>query len=330
MMKTLRLNEGDPIRITGTELPKGKFVKFQAQSVHFLEISDPKAVLEQVLRNFSALTQGDIIEISYNSIVFGILVMEANPGGEGISVLDTDLEVDFAAPVGYVEPERPKPAAPSTMASRLGIDTNSTSPSSSRPASSLAGGFAGANTTGTGVKKDGDQWESFKGLGETLAGRKTKGKGVSHRQVAVVDEGSKIIRTDKHKIVTNEMLENTGNAPAALNLPFGQLFFGFKVAAYTPPAAATTPASPTQSPLTTFTGSGNTLTGRSIPSEQPSTKKIDGAQSSQKAKEWGSGNKLGASSLSRGPKPPPPPRSPSPEFDYGVSDDEDVIMIDSD
>lgn len=44
MMKTLRLNEGDPIRITGTELPKGKLVKLQAQSVHFLEISDPKAV----------------------------------------------------------------------------------------------------------------------------------------------------------------------------------------------------------------------------------------------------------------------------------------------
>ncbi len=44
MMKTLRLNEGDPIRITGAELPKGKLVKLQAQSVHFLEISDPKAV----------------------------------------------------------------------------------------------------------------------------------------------------------------------------------------------------------------------------------------------------------------------------------------------
>jgi ubiquitin fusion degradation protein 1 len=44
MMKTLRLNEGDPIRITGTELVKGKLVKLQAQSVHFLEISDPKAV----------------------------------------------------------------------------------------------------------------------------------------------------------------------------------------------------------------------------------------------------------------------------------------------
>ena len=44
MMKTLRLNEGDPLRITGTELRKGKLVKLQAQSVHFLEISDPKAV----------------------------------------------------------------------------------------------------------------------------------------------------------------------------------------------------------------------------------------------------------------------------------------------
>ena len=47
MMKTLRLEEGDPIRITGTELPKGKFVKLQPQTVHFLEISDPKAVYVQ-------------------------------------------------------------------------------------------------------------------------------------------------------------------------------------------------------------------------------------------------------------------------------------------
>jgi len=43
-MKTLRLNEGDMIRITGAQLPKGKFVKLQAQSVDFLEVSDPKAV----------------------------------------------------------------------------------------------------------------------------------------------------------------------------------------------------------------------------------------------------------------------------------------------
>ena len=45
MMKTLRLNEGDAIRLTGTTLPKGKLVKIQAQNLDFLEVSDPKAVL---------------------------------------------------------------------------------------------------------------------------------------------------------------------------------------------------------------------------------------------------------------------------------------------
>lgn len=44
MMKTLRLNEGDPIRITGAKLPKGKLIKIQPQQTHFLEISDPKAL----------------------------------------------------------------------------------------------------------------------------------------------------------------------------------------------------------------------------------------------------------------------------------------------
>ena len=122
--------------------------------------------------------------------------MEASPGGEGISVLDTDLEVDFAPPVGYVEPERPKPAPPSTMASRLGIDLNSSTPGSSRPGSSLSGGFAGAGSGTTTVSKGGDQWETFKGKGETLGGRKTKGRGISHRGVEQVSADSKIIRTE--------------------------------------------------------------------------------------------------------------------------------------
>ena len=117
--------------------------------------------------------------------------METHPGGEGISVLDTDLEVDFAAPVGYVEPERPKPAPTSTMASKLQINVNSSTPGSSRPGSALGGPTASAA-----VSKDGDQWESFKGKGETLSGRKTKGKGISHRAVEQAPEGTKIIRTE--------------------------------------------------------------------------------------------------------------------------------------
>ena len=44
MMRTLRSEEGDPIRITGCELQKGKLVKLRAQTVDFLDVSDPKAV----------------------------------------------------------------------------------------------------------------------------------------------------------------------------------------------------------------------------------------------------------------------------------------------
>ncbi|KII88340.1 hypothetical protein PLICRDRAFT_54181 [Plicaturopsis crispa FD-325 SS-3] len=354
MMKTLRLNEGDPIRITGTELPKGKLVKLQAQSVHFLEISDHKAVLEQALRNFSCLTQGDIIEISYNSIIFGLLVMEANPGGEGISVLDTDLEVDFAPPVGYVEPERPKAAPIPTMAEKLKIDLNSSTPGSSRPSSSLSGGFAGNSTGGTAVSKGGDEWESFKGKGETLSGRKTKGRGITHRKAEQVAEGSKIIRTDKHRVVSNNTIESETKVPAALNLPFGKLFFGFNVTAYTPPKSPDAPEVTPDAPPATFTGSGNTLTGRPAPPSQSSSAKGKGKE---KAKEesavpqWGSGNTLGAPSarapssfrpggpVGAGGAPVPvlpqrasskqEKRNRSPSPDWGV-DDDDVIVIDSD
>ena len=88
-----------------------QFVKIQPQSVDFLNITDPKAVLENAFRNFTTLTQGDIIQFKYNEIVYDILVLEAKPEAKGISIIETDLEVDFAAPLGYVEPERVNPVA---------------------------------------------------------------------------------------------------------------------------------------------------------------------------------------------------------------------------
>ncbi|KDQ17967.1 hypothetical protein BOTBODRAFT_171661 [Botryobasidium botryosum FD-172 SS1] len=247
MMKTLRLNEGDPIRITSAHLQKGKRVKIQPQSVHFLEVSDPKAVLEQALRNFSALTQGDIIEIVYNSIVFDILIMEILPDVAGISIIDTDLEVDFAAPKGYVEPPRPAPAPPPTMASKLKIDLNSTTPGSSRASSAM------------GVAETGD-FESFKGTGQTLNGRKTKGKGKSARKIEEVDASSKIIRTNKPRTTTVDELGNDRPAPAPLNLPFGHLFFGYPFVPYRAPETSANDA-PHQPP--SFAGTGNTLAGPS-------------------------------------------------------------------
>jgi len=123
----------------------------------------------------------------------------------GISVLDTDLEVDFAPPKGYVEPVRPPPKPVETMASRLGLlppeasksgsKTNLASgkstPAASRPGSSLGATSALANG-------DDGGFEAFKGRGETLNGRKTKGKGIrtGGRKITEVDPSSKIVRTE--------------------------------------------------------------------------------------------------------------------------------------
>jgi ubiquitin fusion degradation protein 1 len=51
----------------------------------------------------------------------------------------------------------------------------------------------------------------------------------------------------KNKVMSNSDLESDIKVPAPLNLPFGKLFFGFKVAAYTPPAP-TSPGSPGAAP----------------------------------------------------------------------------------
>ena len=48
------------------ELPLGQFVKFQPQSVDFLDISDPKAVLERILSCFACLSTNDMLDILYN------------------------------------------------------------------------------------------------------------------------------------------------------------------------------------------------------------------------------------------------------------------------
>src|SRR5271169_5608268 len=111
MMNTLLVEEGALLNLKSTTLPLGKFIKIQPQSTNFLSIHDPKAVLEMSLRNFSALTTGDIIQISYNSQIYEIAVLQvkSHSGNDdenttAVCVIETDIEVDFAPPLGYVEP----------------------------------------------------------------------------------------------------------------------------------------------------------------------------------------------------------------------------------
>ncbi|KAH8691135.1 putative ubiquitin fusion degradation protein Ufd1 [Talaromyces proteolyticus] len=120
LMQTLLLEPGDLIQVKSTDLPQGRFIKLQPQSTSFLDISDPKAVLENAFRNFSCLTKGDVFTFAYNDQIYEVAVLDAKPDGEkkAISVLETDLEVDFAPPIGYEEPSRT--SGTSTPRSALG------------------------------------------------------------------------------------------------------------------------------------------------------------------------------------------------------------------
>lgn len=314
MMRTLGLSEGDPIRLTGATLPKGKMVKIQPQTVDFLEISDPKAVLEQAFRNFSALTPGDIVEISYNCLTFEILIMEITPNADGISIIETDLEVDFAPPKGYVEPTpQPRPPPP-TMASKLNIDStrvDSIPPTRTSTPGSLAGTSAAG---GSGVATPAGP---FRGSGQTLSGKKSKGK--KERQIEQLDPFSMVRRTDMPRIVTNDTQLTEKKIPAALNLPFGKLFFGYEVI----PVGGKQSEEAQEKSTESFGGPGVTLSGRAPrpkPSQEQSGKKVEPSSFT-----LGGGRVLAESSRSSRYA------TPSSSDGRGTNDTKrDVIEIDSD
>lgn len=134
MMRNLLLDEGAFVKIESVSLPVATFSKFQPQSVDFLDITNPKAVLENELRSFACLTTGDVIAISYNDRIYELCVLETKPE-PAVSIIECDMNVDFAPPVGYVEPsaepkkeETAKPAASTSQSRGFRIDGKSTAP----------------------------------------------------------------------------------------------------------------------------------------------------------------------------------------------------------
>ncbi|TDH69502.1 hypothetical protein CCR75_002256 [Bremia lactucae] len=109
MMQNLFVKEGGILNIRNVSLPKATFVKLRPQSQDFLDVSNPRAVLEGSLRKFSCLTVGDTICLMYNNKNFMLDVREVKPA-PAACIIETDCEVDFEPPADYVPP-KPSPAA---------------------------------------------------------------------------------------------------------------------------------------------------------------------------------------------------------------------------
>ncbi|ODQ65101.1 UFD1-domain-containing protein [Nadsonia fulvescens var. elongata DSM 6958] len=218
MMETLGGQPGSLLQITNVDLVQGTFVKIEPQIVEFLDISDPKAVLENVLRNFSTLSVGDIFKFEYNDRIYPIKVLEVKPDIDSyhsISVIETDLEVDFAPPVGYVEPT---PSRAGTNPSSL--DTPQPS-GVSTPAGTMANaiGFDDLARSTLSAQQKKDPFSS--------GGQKLSGRTVTTKSSQAVENDQPSSELDLRNLVG--LQQDVNHVPAPLRVPFGQLFFGYPI-----------------------------------------------------------------------------------------------------
>lgn len=226
-MNTLLLEPGDLLQIKSTDLPPGTFIKLQPQSVSFLEsITDPKAVLENAMRNFSALTKGDTFSFLYNEQVFEINVLEVKPDTPqgAISVIETDVEVDFAPPLDYVEPVRmPR----STGSSRPGsvVSGGNVTPLGAQEGS-MARSLNYAAIAPGGAPTTQAKQSYFSGGGQKLKGSKTS---TPREKPSTPVTGVSSNKPAASPTVGPTGSVRKGTGPQPLRVPLGQLFFGYEL-----------------------------------------------------------------------------------------------------
>lgn len=109
MMEHLKINPNDPVIITNTVLKKGSYVKIRPHQYKFIQLKDPKEILENYLSKFFCLTKETTIPIHYEDDIYMIDILEVKCGDDNcnsVSIIDTDLKIDFERPIDM--PESPK------------------------------------------------------------------------------------------------------------------------------------------------------------------------------------------------------------------------------
>lgn len=114
MFAHLLIEPGEMIRLTTVSLPKGDIVKLRPQKKAFIELSNPKAVLEKALQKHTTLTLGTSIVVNYEHVDYDLDIIEMKgvgfPKANAIMIIDCNLKVDFERPLDM--PPSPVRAAP--------------------------------------------------------------------------------------------------------------------------------------------------------------------------------------------------------------------------
>jgi ubiquitin fusion degradation protein 1 len=107
MFQRLYLEEGMMINLRNVTLEKGKLIKLKPHQTEFVMNSNPRAILENNLRNYVCVTKGDTITVQFNKKKYLLDVVECKPK-DAISLTNVDVEVDFDRPLDYKEESEQK------------------------------------------------------------------------------------------------------------------------------------------------------------------------------------------------------------------------------
>ena len=103
VMEQILLNESENVVIEICYPLKGTYIKLRPRKTAFIDLPDPKSVLETYLsRDYPVVSVGDTISIKHCGETYHIDVMECRPGNS-IDILNTDVNLDFDTPADYVE-----------------------------------------------------------------------------------------------------------------------------------------------------------------------------------------------------------------------------------
>ena len=79
MFNRLYLVEGQDVNLRNINLDKGKYIKIRPHLTAFIENPKPKTILENNLRNYFCLTEGDTILVNFNKKDYKIDIVECKP-----------------------------------------------------------------------------------------------------------------------------------------------------------------------------------------------------------------------------------------------------------
>ncbi len=102
IMDKLYIGEGENLEIRYVNMKKIEFLKLKPLSRDFLKIMEPKLILEETLKNYTCISNGDILDVEIEGVNIEVLVTEVLPDGKGMTI-DCECEVDFEEPLGYQE-----------------------------------------------------------------------------------------------------------------------------------------------------------------------------------------------------------------------------------